>query len=68
MCTVTDGADVALVCDVALPWVRAALDADPAIAVEYQTHPTDGTALRLTSGDPTRFTELLRRTVEEANR
>ena len=68
MCTVNDGSDVALVCDVALPWVRTALDADPAIAVEYQTHPTDGTALRLKSGDLARFAELVRHTVEEANR
>jgi len=29
---------------------------------------TDGPALRLTSGDRARFTELLRRTVQEANR
>lgn len=68
MCTVHDGASRALVCDVALPRVRAALDADPALGIEYSAHPTDGTEIHVTSGDTANFTELVRAAVAAANR
>lgn len=68
MCTINDGSNKALVCDVALPRVRAALNADPALAIQYSPHATDGTEIRVTSGDATRFTDLVRAAVAEANR
>lgn len=67
MCTINDGSNTALVCDVALNRVRAALDADPGLAVRYSPHPTDGTEIRVTSGDAAKFTDLVRAAVAEAD-
>ncbi|MBI2773217.1 MAG: hypothetical protein HYX56_01805 [Chloroflexi bacterium] len=68
MCTINDGSNKALVCDVAMPRVRAALNADPALIIRYSPHPTDGTEIRVTSGDTAKFTDLVRAAVAEADR
>ena len=67
MCTIVDGSDKALVCDVALPRVQAALKADPTLVVQYSPHPTDGTEIRVRSGDLARFDDLVRDAVAKAN-
>jgi hypothetical protein len=67
MCTLSSSEPHATVCDVALPFVRAALAREPRIAVEYRPTPGDGTEIRLLVGDPSTFERHLRAAIAQAN-
>jgi hypothetical protein len=67
MCTVKELEAQALVCDIALPFVRAALASDPELVIEYRPKPGDGTEVRLASGDPAAFNARVRAAVAGAN-
>jgi hypothetical protein len=67
MCTVIEAEGRAMVCDRALPGVRAALEGHPALAIRFASHPTDGTEIRVTSGDVERFGAVVRTAVAKAN-
>lgn len=66
MCTIRSADPTALVCDVALPRVRSALDADPDLTVSYEAKPGEGTTVNLREGDLARFEARLRAAVAEA--
>jgi len=68
MCTLRFAERTAVVCDVALPSVRASLDADPALAVGYEPKPGDGTEVSLHDGDPAAFEARVRAGIATAAR
>lgn len=68
MCTLRFGERTAVVCDVALPSVRAALEADLELAVGYEPKPGEGTEVSLRSGDPADFEARVRAAIAAAQR
>jgi hypothetical protein len=68
MCTVRSSEPRALVCDVALPFVRSALAEEPGLAVDYRPKPGDGTEIRLREGDLATFERHVRAAVARANK
>lgn len=68
MCTLRFAERAALVCDVALPSVRAVLDADPELAVDYEAVPDRGTEVTLRRGDAAAFEARVRAAIAPAER
>lgn len=60
MCTLRFGERTAVVCDVALPSVLAALDADPELEVGYEAMVGEGTEVALRAGDAAAFEARVR--------
>jgi len=66
MCTIEVGE--AMVCDVALPAVRAAVALDAGTVVREELVPGQGTRLQLVEGDLGTFVARVRAAVAEVNR
>ncbi len=67
MCTVNVSEPRATICDVAIPFVRSALQTDEDLAVEFAPSPGEGTEVRLRTGDPHSFDQLVRDAIARAN-
>lgn len=67
MCTVSPTEPRALVCDIALSFVRSAFAEEPRLAVEYSARPGNGTEVRLVAGAAATFDARIRAAVARAN-